>query len=903
MIVSAESCEIDVEHPHSGCSTSISQQSDRKGDRFKHFRSRVELAITVLGEGFLRHPDNQVLRGKLQSGGLTELDYYHQLQRLVYCLLFLLILEDREALLDPAISEAVKDVYHQRYSVSRLRERVVCRMDELPSLNNQTSIDGASNCDAKEPFFATVCLLRSKLGSTGDVDLGLPILGGFLWSDGAIADLDTCKINDSDFLDAIEALVLSSDRQEYIDYQQFPSKLLGSIYESLLALRPEIDLDTGYFELKPFASNRRKSTGCYYTPEPLVICLLDSALEPVLQQALQQTDPEAALLNLNICDTACGSGHFLTAAAHRVAQKLAKVRTGAVDSTADEVRAALRQVISRCIYGVDVNPMAVELCKMALWMESMEPGKPLLFLEHHIQVGNALLGVTLDLMVQGIPDQAFSPIANDDRLLCRQYRQRNRQERSDRNQTQVNFWQPLAAIATQLNAIEHMPEEAIAQTNLKREAYQTLLNSSDYRNQKFIADAWCAAFVGEKTGCLEPAITDQVFWNIQQYSDDVLPQIHQAVEHLTQQHQFFHWQIVFAPIFDTSQPDHCSGGFDVILGNPPFVNAVEMGIMARSHRLIKFLHPLVEGSADLAFYFFERDLQLLHPHGKLGLIQPRPLLNSPAGESLRTSLREGFSPNLIYAPDKSRFFPAALIFACLIVIGIDKTCRVSRDPDPTSATWKEGIINYPNWWFALEEIRTGLVLRSHLSDVPMSQRFEVFGSMTTGEAYELQPFILDAVSLSDLDLSDLEPRSGLKLVTTGLIDPQRCFWGDRTCRYLGKDYQCPIVSLDLTMPQSLQRRLLKAHRPKIIVAGLTRKLECFLDAKGEFMGAKSTFTILHPDDEVAALEQLCDYLLSETAEHFFRAELGANAVGGGDIVMKKAFLQSLRIPTLFAAEA
>jgi N-6 DNA Methylase len=894
MIVSAESCEIDVEHPLCGCSTSISQQSDRKGDRSKHLRICVELAITVLGQRFLRHPDNQVLRCKLQAGELTELDYYHQLQRLVYCLLFLLILEDRDALLDPTISAAVKDDYRQGYSVSRLREMVASRMNEgeLRSPSHPGSEFDSITCESKD-LFATLCLLKRKLGSIGDVKLGLPVLGGFLWSDSAIADLDSCRINDSDFLDAIEALVLSSDRQEYIDYQQLPSNRLGSIYESLLELQPEIDLDTGDFELKPVAINRRKSTGCYYTPEPLVICLLDSALEPVLQQALQQTDPEAALLNLNICDTACGSGHFLTAAAHRIAQKLARVRTGAVNPTADGVRAALRQVISRCIYGVDVNPMAVELCKMALWMESMQPGKPLLFLEHHIQVGNALLGATSDLLAQGIPDQAFSPLANDDRLLCRQYRQRNRQERSNRKQTQVDFWQPLAAIATQLNAIEHMPEEAIAQTNLKREAYHALINASEYRNQTFIADAWCAAFIGEKTGCLEPAITDQIFWTIQQHPDNVLPQIDQAVERLTKQHHFFHWQIAFAHIFSVGsnpQLDHCSGGFDVILGNPPFVNAVEIGVMARSQRLIKFLRPLVEGSADLAFYFFDRDLQLLHASGRLGLIQPRPLLNSPAGATLRTHLREGFSPNLIYAPDQSRFFPAALVFACLLVIGTDQTCRVSRDPDPTSATWTEGTITHSNWWFALEELRTGLVLQSSVADVPLAQRFEVFGSMTTGEAYELQPFILDVVSLSNLDSCQ-----GSKLVTTGLIDPHQCFWGDRTCRYLGKDYQFPVVALDLTMPKSLQRRLLKAHRPKIIVAGLTRKLECFLDAQGEFIGAKSTFTILHPEDEVAALEQLCDYLLSETAQHFFRAELGANAVGGGDIVMKKAFLQSLRI--------
>src|SRR5262249_10873217 len=123
------------------------------------------------------------------------------------------------------------------------------------------------------------------------------------------------------------------------------------------------------------------------------------------------------------------SGHFLIAAAHRLAKRLAFVHTGEEEPPPDAVRAALREVIGRCIYGVDINPMAVELCKVALWMEALVPGQPLSFLEHPIQCGNSLLGATPVLLRRGIPDVAFEPIEGDDRGICRDWRRRNHDER------------------------------------------------------------------------------------------------------------------------------------------------------------------------------------------------------------------------------------------------------------------------------------------------------------------------------------------------------------------------------------------------------------------------------------------------------------------------------------------
>lgn len=142
--------------------------------------------------------------------------------------------------------------------------------------------------------------------------------------------------------------------------------------------------------------------------------LLDSALDPVLDRVEAEADGAAAtLLSVTVLDPACGSGHFLLAAARRIATRLARARSGGVASPAD-FRHALRDVARACIHGVDRNPMAVELTKVALWIETVEPGKPLGFLDANIRCGDSLLGVfDLKELAAGIPDAAYAEFGDD----------------------------------------------------------------------------------------------------------------------------------------------------------------------------------------------------------------------------------------------------------------------------------------------------------------------------------------------------------------------------------------------------------------------------------------------------------------------------------------------------------
>jgi hypothetical protein len=133
-------------------------------------------------------------------------------------------------------------------------------------------------------------------------------------------------------------------------------------------------------------------------------------------------------------------------------------------------------------------------------------------------------------------------------------------------------------------------------------------------------------------------------------------------------------------------------------------------------------------------------------------------------------------------------------------------------------------------------------------------------------------------------------------VTTGLIDPGVCHWGKRRCRYLGQVYRHPAVRASRLLPPNLRRRLARGRRPKIVVAGLSRRLECVVDEVGQLLGAVSTFAILDANDDIRALRRLADWLHGPDIHERFRHDLGANAVGGGDTVMTKAFLKSLPLP-------
>jgi hypothetical protein len=523
-------------------------------------RGGVEAALLSLGNGFLAHPDNGPLRQRIETGALPLPAYFGQLLRLVYRLIFLLAAEDRNLLHPPSASAAQRKLYADGYSLSLLRERAVRR----------------SAWDRHRDRWEGLAITFRAL-ARGEPRLGLPALDG-LFAAGTIPDLEAANLANRALMQAIYQLAWIEDdgARAPVNWRDMETEELGSVYESLLELTPQL-ADDGrglkFAEGGEGKGHARKTTGSYYTPDSLVQALLDSALDPVLDRVeAEATDPAAALLSVTVLDPACGSGHFLLAAARRVATRLASVRAGGNPTPAD-YRHALRDVARACIYRVDRNPMAVELTKVALWIETVEPGKPLGFLDANIRCGDSLLGV-LDLkaLEQGIPDAAYKPLAGDDKETARHFDKRNKAERD--GQGTLDFTggggklPPKLPLAGEARALRAMPEDDPDQIAAKRRKFESARAEPGRWSLRVAADLYVAAFLTPKTGGVphSPAKatipTTAHVWDALGARPVYGPLVGRAQD-LAAEARAFHWPLEFADIMD-------GGGFDVVLGNPPW---------------------------------------------------------------------------------------------------------------------------------------------------------------------------------------------------------------------------------------------------------------------------------------------------------------------------------------------
>ena len=525
-------------------------------------RLGVEAALRELGAGFLENPANGDLRDALRTGKLTRQAYYEELLRLVYRLIFLFAAEDRGLLHIPNAPNTARNAYRHGYSVSRLRERCI----------RNTALD--RHHDA----WAGLRALFDAL-ATGEPRLGLAALGG-LFTPSNLADLTRSRIANRRLLKAIWHLSWFRPNEQpmtRVNWRDMQTEELGSVYESLLELIPLVHLETRAFAFAAGdAANRgneRKTTGSYYTPDSLVQLLLATTLDPVLDAAESRnpSDPAAEILKLSIIDPACGSGHFLLAAARRAAARIARHRSQGAPSQ-EAFQHALREVVSNCIFGADRNPMAVELCKVALWIEALEPGKPLSFLDARIRCGDSLIGVFDYAMLRGgLPDEAFNPLTGDDKAVAKAYKAINRKQRDGKMASGIfDELRAPASIGDGAAKVLAMPEDTLEEIEAKSRAWNRLLNGPDWRTLNTACDMYVAAFLLPKIGDAPdpryaahlPLPTTDAIWRTIRGSDVQADMQADCIE-AAEANRVFHWPLEFPAVM-------ARGGFDAVVGNPPW---------------------------------------------------------------------------------------------------------------------------------------------------------------------------------------------------------------------------------------------------------------------------------------------------------------------------------------------
>ena len=837
-------------------------------------RSGVENAITSLGSGVLAHSANASLRARLRSGDLAADSLQRQLLRVVYRMLFLLVAESRGLLLAPDASDAARDRYHRFYSMNRLRRLASARR-------------GGTHSDLWQSLNATMTALdvgaeQSQVAAREA--LGLTSLGSLLWSQHEIADLHSASIENAHLLEAVRNLAFVRDEEARVlrpvDYQNLGTEELGSIYESLLELHAVADPDTRSFELGAAAGSERKTTGSYYTPPELISRLLDDALDPVIDEAKTKSEPEHALLDLKVLDPACGSGHFLIAAAHRIADAVASVREGGTEPSPEASHAALREVVSRCLYGIDINPMAVELCKVSLWLESNTPGKPLGFLDHRIVCGNSLLGTTPKLLAEGIPDAAFKLLTGDDRQHVSALRKRNKAERKHDKQGALGLdWSSSSdtrQLAGALTRIDAAPADTADQVAAKEADYARLRAAASVVKAKLVADTWCAAFVAPKKPNA-PAITDGTLRAIQRLAPEQVASlvgqsrglvaappspvdtaVVRTVLDAADQYQFTHLYLAFPDVFQvpeeaadaTSDMTGWTGGFDAVVGNPPFLNqlrnlTVTKGYIANLQT--NRFSGLASALTDTAYLFLALSCEAAHPSGgHVGLVQPESLLATDGALDLRRSISSRFALVFLWVAGEKVF--NANVLTCALVV---RTCRPTDEhligrargryfeALPELGTPAAELAEMPTWGPLIAD-GFGIPL-VHLESAARLGEVLSAAADFRDQYYGLAPFVMEA------DVREVEAVAEhlAPLVTVGLIDPLHNRWGETATRFAKRQWKAPAVDVARLRVESdlgewADRRLV----PKLLVATQTPVLEVVPDEKGILLPSVPAITVV-----------------------------------------------------------
>ncbi len=677
---------------------------------------------------------------------------------LLYRLLFILYAEDRDLLPDESGPYAP-------YCLTRLRQEI-----------EQLDVEGRKPLKTSHTYWSRLETIFGAIAEGND-DLGIPPYNGGLFDPMESPLLARIRLSDTVLAGVI--LALSHRREDgrlrYINYRDLSVQQLGSIYESILEYG--VEPDHGAQSVRPRADNQaRHRSGSYYTPEPLVSLIIEKTVGPVVAEKLAafeaahgqglkgaelaKHDPAMALLALRIVDPAMGSGHFLVSLVDWLSDKVltaigdAEVVAGdsytsplvqnisslreailanarehgwpIVEDQLEDRHIVRRMVLKRCVHGVDLNRMAVELAKVSLWLHSFTVGAPLSFLDHHLRCGNSVLGgwvrPTMDWLqargsliannhlaplavvvrqmeaIEGLTDtdltevhqskQLFGTVAESSRPLnsllslvkadelmgvldtnARRPRETSAFIRAEGDKRIAAMPEQSdkekAVKAKEIERIDRAVARAYdAERKFDRAEALKLVFEGSFGDPSRIASGDLAIMDGESDDGAQASLMPEVRPDDRRrtLADDI---IGEALDHIEQQN-FFNWEVAFPGVWEGLSSNARTGGFDAVIGNPPYVRQEE--ISAIKPALAKSFSTYA-GTADLYVYFYEQGIKLLRPGGRMGFVVTNKWLKTGYAEELRRLFAEDvwieFLADFGHA---KHLFPDADVFPCVISV-------------------------------------------------------------------------------------------------------------------------------------------------------------------------------------------------------------------------------------------
>lgn len=666
-------------------------------------------AINVLAEGFLQYPENDLNQRHLDQIHSASLIYLYRLIFILYA-----EAEGRELL------DTDNSIYEQSYSLNSLKQEVA---EERDSANPRYRVWQDEIWEQLDELFKLIDQGSQSRGIPKD-DLYIPAYNGGLFNtdpfDSAndrekpIIEYDddeflaTHKVGDSYLAEVIDLLTRSQNGNAggkiFVDYSSLDIRHLGSIYEGLLEYQLNIAdeplavqdgeyvvatseknvvVETGDLYLTT-DSGERKVTGSYYTPEYVVTFIVENSLRPLVEEiredliATERYDERGfanefaeRIFELKILDPAMGSGHFLTSAVDFLAREIIDAQEKQLRQNGDttdiderkDIYWARRQIAQRCIYGVDLNPLAVELAKVSLWLRTLAAEQPLAFLDHHLKTGNSLVGSDIEDVLD----------TNDD----------------DLDVGQLTLQQSFAR--TRQQALEHITErfqdllaidnETLEDIKEMEEVYEQAREDSLFQHLLSMANVHTASQFGvnvpdDADERMAKALRDDNWSIIEDQSWYI------NAQEIASSEKFFHWELEFPIVFyDVEGTRRSDSGFDAVVGNPPYVRI--QNLKKTNPTLVTYLDETylsTHQNYDLAVPFTELGYNLLREEGIFGFIETKKWLQGEYGEKLREFLVNRQAVHEIVDFGDQQVFPSASTYTILLFLrrGVDSDFRYSK---------------------------------------------------------------------------------------------------------------------------------------------------------------------------------------------------------------------------------
>ncbi len=615
-----------------GVAEMLKESADYARGVSNKLKLQVFEALRHLAQGFLDYPANQ-----LTPDDETLKSTYDNALILLYRLLFILYAEARE-LLPVRGNPSYRDAYSLYALTHQIAENLRHGNLLLPT--------SALNWPRLLQLFEII--------NKGSPPLNVATFNGGLFDPARHPFLARYTVGDAHLQQAID--ILARVDEQFVDYRDLAEYHLGSIYEGLLEYHlAAIEPEDGWTVALENEKGERKQTGSYYTPNYIVKYIVEQTLGPLLRAAI--TDKASArakvdaILGINVVDPAMGSGYFLVEATEQIARFLVDQGLAPDTPEVDEADLAYwkRRVVQSCVYGVDINPLAVDLAKLSLWLGTVAKDKPLSFLDHHLRAGNSVVGARIAEL------RRFDATPKKKRKATRVAHGAPAQiSMLDNDQ----FRQSMSTAVDSMWLIERSAGNTVDDVKQQEQVYAQLHEDLTRRYGR-LADLVTATHFGLE---IDPTLwtpladfaTGRTIAPLPIFTDWLT-----RAEELDAEHHFFHWELEFPEVFfdrhGESRGDQ--SGFDAVIGNPPYVRQERLKVF-KPYYEAKYSN-VYTSTADLFVLFFACGIDLLQCGGRLSFISSNSWLRASYAERLRAYLRTNVTIETLVNLGDNRVFLSA----------------------------------------------------------------------------------------------------------------------------------------------------------------------------------------------------------------------------------------------------